>query len=327
MDDVARVSGFSQMTVSRAFGRSASIRSETRERILSVAADMGYVRNKAAATLASNRSRAFGIILPTLQDSIYLPFVEAARRVFEEGDYDFALQAIDYAQAREPEAISSLLALRVQAILLPSIGHTSRTKKLLQNLPLPVIEVGNLPKQPVNFAVGHSDLEAGYLATKRLIEIGRRKIGLICGHPRATSNARDRLEGHRRAMREAGLAVSDATVAQVEHSVDAALRGLSHLTDATAGMDGLVVGGEIWTAAVVLQLIKAGRSVPRDVAVVGIGEVELGPYLPVPLTYVALPRAETGRRAAKLAIALSRGEPVEETIIRLPIELVIKGTA
>ncbi len=66
MDDVARESGFSQMTVSRAFLESASIRKETRERILKVAEEIGYYHNKAASYLASQRSRAFGIILPTL---------------------------------------------------------------------------------------------------------------------------------------------------------------------------------------------------------------------------------------------------------------------
>ena len=105
MHDVARASGFSQMTVSRAFLESASIKKETRERILNVAEEIGYYHNKAASYLASQRSRAFGIILPTLQDSIYVPFVEGARRVFESHRQDYILQTIDYARGREPYAI------------------------------------------------------------------------------------------------------------------------------------------------------------------------------------------------------------------------------
>src|SRR5260221_8202398 len=116
MDDVARVSGFSQMTVSRAFLESASIKKETRERILRAAAEIGYYHNKAASSLASQRSHAFGIILPTLQDSIYLPFVESARRVFESHRADYVLQTIDYARGREAYPISSLLSQRVHAI-------------------------------------------------------------------------------------------------------------------------------------------------------------------------------------------------------------------
>jgi LacI family gluconate utilization system Gnt-I transcriptional repressor len=327
MDDVARVSGFSQMTVSRAFLESASIRQETRERIHQVAAEMGYFQNKAASSLASKRSRAFGIILPTLQDSIYLSFVEAARRVFEKHRFDFVLHTIDYAKGRESHAIGSLLSLRVHAILLPSIGHAAETRRLLESLPIPLIEVGNLPKKPIDFAVGHSDFEAGYLATKRLIEIGRRKIAIICGYARNTSNARDRSNGYRRALQEAGLPLVESRRVEVEHSIDAGLHGLDRLLQSSPGFDALVVGGEIWTAAIVLRLLAAGRSIPDDLAVVGIGEVELGQYLPVPLTYVALPRAETGTRSAELAVSLSRGDEIDETVVTLPVRLVVNATA
>ena len=327
MDDVARVSGFSQMTVSRAFLESASIKKETRDRILRAATEIGYYHNKAASSLASQRSHAFGIILPTLQDSIYLPFVESARRVFESHRADYVLQTIDYARGRESYAISSLLSQRVQAILLPSIGHTASTRSLLKTLPVPLIEVGNLPKKPIHFAVGHSDFEAGYLATKHLIDIGRRKIAIICGHVRDTSNARDRLSGYRKALEEANLPVVDGRRAEVDHSIDAGLEGLARLQRSAREFDGLVIGGEIWTAAIMLRLLKSGRKIPDDLAVVGIGEVELGQYLPVPLTYVALPRREAGARSAELAVALSRGEEIREPVIKLPVRLVASGSA
>lgn len=294
MDDVARKSGFSQMTVSRAFLESASIRKETREHILKVAEEIGYYHNKAASYLASQRSRAFGIILPTLQDSIYLPFVEAARRVFEDYRADYILQTIDYARGRELSAIRSLLSQRVQVIMLPSIGHTADTRRFLQTLPIPLIEVGNLPKKPIDFAVGHSDFEAGYLATKRLTEIGRRRIAIICGYARDTSNARDRLSGHRRAIEEAGLRQVNGRCVEVEHSIDAGLHGLDRLLKAFPEFDGLVIGGEIWTSAIVLKLFGVGRRIPDDVAVVGNRRGRARPLSPGPSNLRRLAEARGG---------------------------------
>ena len=325
MHDVARASGFSQMTVSRAFLESASIKKETRERILNVAEEIGYYHNKAASYLASQRSRAVGIILPTLQDSIYVPFVEGARRVFESHRQDYILQTIDYARGREPYAIRSLVSQRVQVIMLPSIGHTPEARKFLEMLPIPLIEVGNLPKKPIDFAVGHSDFEAGYLATRHLIERGRRKIAIICGYARDTSNARDRSSGYRCALQEVGLPLVESRHVEVEHSIDAGLHGLDRLM--TAEFDGLVIGGEIWAAAIVLKLLSVGRRIPSDVAVVGIGEVELAHYLPVPLTYVRLPRGEAGTRSAELAIALSRGDEISQTVVKLPVQLIANASA
>ena len=323
MDDVARATGFSQMTVSRAFLESSPIRKETREKILEAAARLGYFHNKAASTLASPRSRAFGIILPTLQDSIYLPFVAGAREVFEENGADYLLQSIDYARRREPQAIGPLVSQRVRAILLPSIGHTRETQNLLRSIPIPIIEVGNLPKRPIHFAVGHSDFEAGYLATQHLIETGRRHIAIICGRVTQTSNARDRFAGFCKAIAKAGLASPAGQIAEAEHTVDAGPKALAELLESGAKIDGLVVAGEIWSAPVLLDLLRRGKRIPKDMAVISIGEVELGPYLPVTMSYVSLPRFDTGRAAAELALALSRGDEIKEPILKLPVGLVL----
>lgn len=326
MNDVARTSGFSQMTVSRAFFDSASIKQETREKILKAASELGYFPNRAASSLASRRTRTYGIVLPTLQDSIYLPFVEGAARVFEANHADYLLQSIDYAKGRESQAIAALLSHRVQAIMLPSIGHTPATGHFLDGVPIPLIEVGNLPRKPRQYAVGHSDYDAGYMATRRLIDTGRKRIALICGDFTVTTNARDRYNGYRNAMEEAGLEGGDHLVAQVDHSVDAGLDGLARLIATRRSFDGLVIGGEIWSAAVLLQVLKSGRRIPDDVAIVGIGRVEIGPYLPVPLTHVDLPRRATGGRAAELAIALARGDNVPRRPQKLPIELVVMAS-
>ena len=218
------------------------------------------------------------------------------------------------------------MSQRVRAILLPSIGHTRETRRLLSSIPIPIIEVGNLPRQPIHFAVGHSDLEAGYLATKHLIETGRRRLAIICGHVAETSNARDRLAGFRKAMAEAGLEVSAGQVAEAEHSVGAGPKALAMLLGTRHKIDGLVVAGEIWGAAVLLDLLRRGKRVPEEMAVISIGEVELGPYLPVTMSYVSLPRHDTGKAAAELALALSRGGEIKRPVVKLPVTLALHGS-
>ena len=171
-----------------------------------VAAEIGYYHNKAASNLASRRFAGLRHHpADAAGDRIYLPFRRGHPPWFERDRADYVLQTIDYARGREAHVLGALLSHRVQAILLPSIGHTPETEGLLQSLPIPLIEVGNLPKRPIHFAVGRSDFDAGYLATRRLIEGGRRQeIAIICGRVRDTSNARDRLNGYSKALREGG---------------------------------------------------------------------------------------------------------------------------
>ena len=70
-----------------------------------------------------------------------------------------------------------------------------------------------------------------------------------------------------------------------------------------------------------------GRRIPDDLAIVGIGEVELGQYLPIPLTYVALPRREAGIRSAELAVAAAQGDEIATPVVKLEVRLVVNGTA
>ena len=322
MNQVAEASGFSQMTVSRAFLDSAPIRKETRDTILKVAAEIGYFHNKTASILASKQLRAFGIVLPTLLDSIYRPFVDGAREVFEAHGADYLLQTIDYTPEREVHAIGALISQRVRAILLPSIGHTRQIKHMIKESPVPVIEVGNLPKRPIHFAVGHSDFDAGYAATRRLIEVGRRRIAILCGYVDQTSNARDRLNGYLQALTEAGLRISRRRIAETEHTVEAGLQALDRL-DRLSTLDAIVIAGEIWSSAALLEMLRKGKRIPEDVAMIGIGETDLGRYLPVPMSFVALPRRETGKVAAEMAVTLSEEKAVEERVVRLPVKLMI----
>ena len=128
-------------------------------------------------------------------------------------------------------------------------------------------------------------------------------------------------------MAEAGLEVSSQQVAEVEHVIDAGPKALARLLEVGAQVDGLVIAGEIWAAAVLLDLLRRGGRVPKDIALISIGEVELGPYLPVTMSYVSLPRYATGRAAAELALALSRGDEIGEPVIKLPVTLVRNESA
>jgi DNA-binding LacI/PurR family transcriptional regulator len=327
MDDVAQAAGVSPMTVSRAFRGGGGVRPETRARIFSAAEQLGYLPNLAASELASRTSRSIGIILPTLQDSIYVPALKAAGAVLEEAGYDYVLQTIAYQRAREPAALRALLARRVRAMLTPSIGHSEAACALLRSLPVPHVEFGSRSPDNIGACVGHSDHEAGLVATRRLIAAGRRRIGLICGPVQMTTHARDRHAGYLDALAEAGLTADPGLIAEIDHAIPPAIAAFHRLLDQASGLDGLVVAGEIWAPVVMLEALRRQVAVPGRLSIVGIGEIELAAHLPVPLTVVALPREETGRRAAQMIVALCKAPPRGPAeAITLPTRLIERAS-
>jgi LacI family transcriptional regulator, gluconate utilization system Gnt-I transcriptional repressor len=326
MSDVALAAGVSQMTVSRAFSEGRPIREETRLRVLEAAQTLGYFHNQLAASLASQKSRSVGIVIPTLRDSIYMAVIEGASEVLEEAGFDYVLQAVGYQKDREPAALQALLARRVQALLMPSFGHSSETRKLLRRLATPLIEFGNLNPDAIGNAVGHSDFAAGSAATRALLARGRRRIALICSHVAETSHARDRRRGYRSALLEAGLPFAPRLSIEIDHEVEAAIPALEQLLAERPAIDALVVGGEIWSPVVMIELAKRAVAVPQRLAVIGIGDFELAPHLPVPMSVVSLPRYETGRAAAAMVVELCAGRPVAAPTVELPCTLIARAS-
>ena len=193
-------------------------------------------------------SRAFGIILPTLQDSIYLPFVEGARDVFESerrglspADHRLCPRARAAGDRRrccrsasgDPAAVDRAHA-----------GH----RKVAGVAPHPA----DRGRQPAEAAasISPSAIPISKPATsprRRLIEIGRRQIAIICGYVGHTSNARDRLDGYRKAMTRGGARgfrrADRRNRTRRRCRTEVACAGCSNMPGT---FDGLVVAGEIW---------------------------------------------------------------------------------
>lgn len=326
MEAVAKAVGVSSMTVSRAFRGASSIRPQTRARILAAAERLGYFPNLAASELASQQSRSIGVVVPTLQDSIYADMLETMHDVLKRHGHDYVLQTINYRREREPAALQALLSRRVKAILLPSIGHSPRARAIIERLPVPHVEFGSLSPDNIGAAVGHSDYEAGRMATAHLLARGRRRIALICGPTGVTSHARDRLRGYVDALAEAGCPWDARLVEEIDHAVPPAAAAFVRLLELEPGIDGLVIGGEIWQAVVMLEAARHAVRIPDALSIIGIGEVELVAYTPIPLTTIALPRRETGRLAAEMILDLSAGRPPSPAVVTLPLRLVARAS-
>lgn len=326
MSDVARAAGVSQMTVSRALRGHGQVRAKTRAHILAVAADLGYFPNRAASELASRSNRSIGIIVPTLQDSIYASMLEKVGAVLGESGYGYVLQSVSYHREREPAALRALIAQRVRAMMIPAIGHSDESRAIIAQMPIPYVEFGSHGPDNIGVCVGHSDYEAGLEATRRLIAAGRRRIAIICGLTNKISHARDRYHGYRDALTEAGIDVDPSLIADIETKVTPGIKAFDALLELNADIDGVVVAGEIWAPGVALRAHARGIRVPEQMSIIGIADFELAIHLPVPLTVVALPREETGRVAAKIIIDMCESPHDRQEGVRLPLQLIERAS-
>jgi LacI family gluconate utilization system Gnt-I transcriptional repressor len=325
--DLAEATGFSAITVSRALRGDPAVRKTTREQVEAAARASGYVPNLVAAALASNRSRAVGVVIPTLLDSIFAPTVEGIGRVLRRHGLEFILGSSGYLQQDETEVIQTFLHRRVDGLILPALGHSHTTRALIEAHHLPVVEIGNLPATPLGTAVGFANDGAAFTATEHLIASGRKRIAYIGGHGEQNANGRDRLAGFRRCLESYGLAVEERLVLQIDYTPQAVLPAIDRLAALQADYDGLVIGGELWSPVVALEFARRRIGMPQEVAVIGLGEIEHADFLPVPLTTIVFPRERIGELAAEMMVALGEGTAAPEVGSDLGFELRIRASS
>lgn len=285
LKDVAAAAGVSTSTASRVLDpRLPRSSTAAAERVRKAAEDLGYQRDvNASALRRGGGTGSIGVIVPRLTDTVMAMMFEAlVTEVRKRGKFAIVSTSDDDPD-RELAATESLLSRRVDGLVLGSVRIQDRLSQSLRERGIPhalVLRTDGISPS----AVSDDDL-GGYLATRHLLDLGHRRIGLI-GGPDHASTSRGRLNGYMRAMTEAGIVPDPRWIQRMgfgyEDGADAAHQLLTQAPDLTAlfcANDKLAVG-----AMSVANIL--GIRVPEDLSVVGYNDTPIASWLPVRLTSV-----------------------------------------
>jgi DNA-binding LacI/PurR family transcriptional regulator len=323
--EVARAAGVAISTVSRALNDSGPVHPETREKIVRIATELGFRPNTVAQSMVTHSTGILGLLIPDLRNP-YFPALgrgvedEAAKR-----GYTVMLGNSDNDPNREWKFVRTLIDKQVDGIVLVS---TAVDVALVQRIADAGIPVSSL--DPSHAAWGDvvraDQVEAARTATLHLIRLGHRRVAHIAA-PSWTRTGRDRMQGYRMAMTEAGLPLASSLI----HVGDwlpasgglAAREIMAHLSPPTAiyaANDLMAIGAIVW-------LTKAGYRVPEDVAVVGHGNIPFSELVAPPLTSVAESEYQIGSTlAAMIFERIDRQYSGPPRLLTLPFHLVIRDT-
>ena len=313
------------MTVSKALRDQPDLAGATKERIRALAKEMGYVPNISASGLRSQTTRLLGLIVPVCSDPIFSRAILSMEQAAVDLGYEVLLAQSLGKQEREEAAIRRMFARRVDGLLISPVYRLENRVPIYEELlrrKIPTVIVGHRASFCNEFAAVESDDTTGSEeVTRHLIELGHRRIAFFAG-PRVAPWALERLEGYRRAHRNAGVPLDDRLIfsagSTVEEGTSATLQYIQENPGATAiqGVNDLVAIGAAET------LISQGIQIPRDLSIAGFGNILAGEHFRVPLTTVRQPKFRLGTAAVELLQAGLKGEPMVSR--KLPAELAIR---
>jgi DNA-binding LacI/PurR family transcriptional regulator len=324
MSDVGRLAGVSHQTVSRVINGSPHVREETRQRVIAAMRELDYHPNSVARALVTGRSSTLGVV--SFDTTLYGPAstLFGIERAAHDAGYFIivaSLKALD--RDSIDDAIERLRLHGVDGILVIAPMRESAEALLHVHagggIPLVAVEAGPDASVPV-VAV---DQDAGAaMATEHLLQLGHATVWHIAG-PSDFVEARQRLDGWRRTLREASLPIPEPLEgdwsAHAGYELGQRLAGEPDVTAVFVANDQMALGA-------LRALHEAGRRIPADLSIVGFDDIPESPYFTPPLTTIRQDFNELGSRGVRLLLAtmeagerLDPGPPV-------PAELVIRAS-
>ncbi|CAN5775156.1 LacI family DNA-binding transcriptional regulator [soil metagenome] len=326
LDDVARIAGVSAITISRTLNNPVTVAEATRKAVWTAIEATGYIPNRLAGGLASNRTRTVGVIVPTIVNSIFADKVQGMTDVLEAEGYHLLLANSGYSLEREAELVLTLLAQRADGLVLTGVTHDERTRKLIARAGVPVVETWNLCADPLDMLVGFSNEAASFAMVAHLAACGYREIGFVCAPVLYNDRAAARLDGYLRAVRDLGLAVDPGLQREAFFSLANGAAALADLIAAHPGLDAVFFANDILAAGGAFEAMRRGLAVPRDLGIAGFDDVDLAEAMLPALTTVRIPRYEIGALAAELLLERIGGREAVEPVRDLGFEIVVRDS-
>ncbi|OGO16305.1 MAG: hypothetical protein A2Y93_15535 [Chloroflexi bacterium RBG_13_68_17] len=328
LEDIARQAGVSRSTVSRVVNGHPNVRADVRQRVLEVVQETGYHPNAAARTLASQRSRTIGLVLPRTVSSFfadpYFPHLtQGIAQACNQSDYTLGLFLVG-SDEDEEKAFPRLSRRGYLDGVLVQTGQVG--DQLIERLihsEMPLVIIGRpFHSDGVSF-IDVDNLDAARNAVGHLVRLGYQRIATITG-PANNTTGIDRREGYLRALAERGRTVEEALVAEGDFSEASGYYAMKRLLPAKP--DAVFAASDVMAFGGMRAIREAGLRIPEEIALVGFDDLPQASRSEPPLTTVRQQVVQFGMSAVEVLIDVIDNGVTPPRRIVMATELIVRDS-
>ncbi|QYJ76735.1 MULTISPECIES: LacI family DNA-binding transcriptional regulator [Shewanella] len=295
--DVSFLAGVSLATVSRVVNNTGKVSDKTRQKVHDAMAKLDYRPNTIAQSLASNRSNSVGVLVSQLDGPFYGPMMREVESALRAANKHVIIAAGHSDAAQEKDGVEFLLSRGCDALIVDA--------EILSNGYLVELCQGKTPVVLINRHVDGIDercvhlnnLQGGLLASRHVLEKGHKQIAYISG-PLFKLDARERLEGHRQALAEQGIAFDENLFYEGDFREEGGYEAMAELLSRGRDFTAVVCANDQMASGAIAQCLERGLRVPEDISFVGFDNIPFPRYISPKLTTVCNPIQDMGRMAA-----------------------------
>lgn len=328
--DVAEKVGVSRTTVSLVLNnvKGIQISSETRQKVIDAAKELGYVPDAAAQALASRRTKAIGLVLTRTQHHIatdaFLPKIISGLLTTAKKNNIRIL--IDWVETEHQESAYFELARakRIDGMILSTPRLNDKALKALESVDIPTVMMGSITDSKLPF-VDVDNTKAAEKATSYLLGLGHRKIACISNAPPEYTATPERIGGYKNALSQLDVPINENLIRYADFDPESGyecmkslLRSGENFTAAFVASDNVAIGAKA-------AIREAGMRIPDDISLIGFDDIPWAQYSDPPLTTIKLPAEAVAQSACTLLLELIQdGNQIKQQKINLDTELIIR---
>jgi LacI family transcriptional regulator len=313
LKDIAARAGVSLMTVSKVLRDAPDVSALTKARIRRLSEEMGYVPDALARGLRTRTTKLFGLVIGSIADPLLGSICAAVQDQAHQWGYDLLVAQTQDEPQREETSIRRMMSRRVDGLFIAPVYRLAPNSAVYEELHtagIPTVLLGHRASFCRAFpSVETDDALASCQLTEHLIRLGHRQIAFFAGPP-AAPWAQERLEGYRRALREAQIPFDDRLIftagAMFADGERAAGQMLGESTDPTA----VQTASDLVAMGAANFFLARGLRIPNDLSLTGFGNSVMSEHFRLGLTTVQLPNYALGLAAAESMQRSMRGEAV-----------------
>lgn len=343
--DVAEKAGVSTATVSHVINQTRFVRDETRSKVEQAIKELNYQPSTLARGLATNATQTIGLIISDITNPFFTAVARGVEDELNRHHYHTIFCNTDEDPEREDEYLRLLFAHHIDGLVIAPTGLESERLSLMAAAGIPIVMLDRGTPGIEAPLIEVENEAGGYYATKYLLELGHRRIGVLRGLE-TISTQMVRVEGYKRALREAGLPVDEALIVRADPHYHAnqifslaepsapdfltnlqmtpnAFNALQQLLDLPDRPTAIFVTNNQMTLGALHALKERNLRCPADISIICFDDPDWAPLFSPPLTVIRQPTYHLGQAAATLLMDMINGVKIKLPA-PLPVELVMR---
>lgn len=297
--EVSKLAGVSLATVSRVINGSSSVSPKTLKKVQLAMEQLNYQPNAVAKSLASSRSDCIGVLVSELKSAFFTDMMGAIEQEFRKYNKHIVVTASHSDAGNERDDIKFLISRNCDALIVHVEALSDDYIIELCRGPVPIVVVNRYIPEIEQHCIFLNNELGGYLATKAAIDNGHRDIVYVSG-PNRKNDAMERLEGHKRALAEAGIKFDPSRLFEGNYLQHGGWNGFMHFHEAHIPFSAIICGNDEMATGAMAAAREVNLDLPSDISVIGFDNMNFAKYTYPKLTSIDNPIGDMGRMAARI---------------------------